>query len=233
MASRHKRRVRLQLIWEAKASLKKIYQETSGPKGRGCSQSALVDLTNLAEGRRFDDLECRRIFEQFDQNGVVHLVTTLEGAVEPQDRQTGQRQITNGIKRLVAGELIRPARAFRVQNLVVGDGDRVFQRRAQCEAHLPELLDILHIAESPGTAKLGAEYVRCHVGDEFLVADRRSVEINRDVKLGAIVRMQLTPGASGIDTNGLPDLQIPAAAVQLLDADLLDRLDERMDWIRP
>jgi hypothetical protein len=39
--------------------------------------------------------------------------------------------------------------------------------------------------------------------------------------------MKLTPGVAIVDTNGLLDAQIPAAAVKLLEPDLLDRLDER------
>ena len=51
--------------------------------------------------------------------------------VGAEDGRTGQRQVTDGIERLVAHELVRVAEAFAIDDAIVADGDGVFQLGAE------------------------------------------------------------------------------------------------------
>src|SRR5262245_57553403 len=96
---------------------------------------------------------------QRGKNRVVELVATPNRAISAEDRHAGQRQIADGVERLVADELVRIAGAFRIQHTRIADHDRVFERGAERIAGAPELADIPHETERTRTRDVAPEYV--------------------------------------------------------------------------
>ena len=62
---------------------------------------------------------------------MVELVAAAHRAVDAEQRRAGQRQIADGVERLVAGELVGEAQAFGIEQPLFVDDERVLERGAE------------------------------------------------------------------------------------------------------
>ena len=118
------------------------------------------------------------------------------------------------------------AQALAVDDAVVADRDGVLERGAKGEARSPQPLHILHEAEGAGPRQLAAEGTGIDVDLDPLGPDQRRVELDLDVEVEAVMGRELAKGAPILDADGLQDLEEAAGAIELDQADLVDRLDE-------
>ncbi len=75
-------------------------------------------------------------------------------------------------------------------------------------------------------ATVAAERVGVDLGLERLPADRRILEVDLDLETGAGVRPELGPGRTILDAHRLENPDIAALGGLLLDAGLVERIDE-------
>ncbi len=119
------------------------------------------------------------------------------------------------------------AQTFDVDHgVVVGNDDRVFQRRTERKAGGPEALDVTHEAEGAGARKLVLEGGGGQVPCPLLAADQRAVEVDLHLEAGAVIGQELRPGGARFDAHRLGHADIAALDAEIDDADLLDRIDE-------
>ena len=109
---------------------------------------------------------------------------------------------------------------------VVADDHRILERRAQRVAGRPQPLDVPHEAEGARARDIAAEHVGIDVGLERLPADRRIVEVDLDLEAGAGMRPELGPGRTVVDAHRLEHADVAAFRVLLLDAGLIECVDE-------
>src|SRR4029079_14639682 len=118
------------------------------------------------------------VSHQRRQHRMVELVTAPNRAIGAHERQAGQRQVADGIKRLVADKLIPEARTLWVEHPRIADHDRVLERRPKRIARAPELADVPHETERPRPRDVAPEYVWRAVERQFLAPNQRMIEGN-------------------------------------------------------
>src|SRR5271169_6822229 len=123
-------------------------------------------------------------------------MATATGPIGAEDRRHGKREITDGIERLVAHELIRVAETFAVDDSVVTDGNGVLERGAKGETGSPQALHILHEAEGAGAGKLAAERTGIDIHLDSLTADHGAVKVDFDVEMKTVMRREFAKRAS-------------------------------------
>src|SRR4029077_1094772 len=77
------------------------------------------------------------IRHQRAQQRMVELVAAAYGAVGAEQGSARECQVADGVQYLVANKLVGEPRTFRVENTVVADHERIFQRGAQRVAGVP------------------------------------------------------------------------------------------------
>ncbi len=102
----------------------------------------------------FDTFKSRAIGEQGLQDCNIQPVAAAMRAEEPDDPRPREREVTNGIEHFVADELIRIAQSFRIKDTIRLYRNRIFERRAESEAGLPESFDISQEAEGAGPGEI-------------------------------------------------------------------------------
>ncbi len=113
----------------------------------------------------------------------------------------GQRQIANGIQRLVTNEFVLGVtQTLDIDHrIVVGNDNGIFQRRAERMPRSPETLDITHEAEGAGARQLGLEGLGGQIAFPLLPADQRAIEVDLDFETRTVIRAELAPGTTGFD----------------------------------
>src|SRR5262249_12001175 len=109
-----------------------------------------------------------------DQRGkdrIVELVAATDRAIGTQERQACQREIADGIERLMADELVHVARALRVEHPCIADHDRVLKRGTERIAGAPELAHIPHETERTRTCDVAPERVGGAIECNLLTPD--------------------------------------------------------------
>ncbi len=156
-------------------------------------------------------------------------MTAAIGAVAADELCAGERQIANGVERLVTNELfLLVAQAFHIDDrMVVGDDNRIFQRGAKRVTGRPQALNITHEAKGASTRKLVLERLSRQVALPGLATDQRRIEIDFDFEARTIIRAELRPGCASIDTNRLDDADVAALHAKIDDANRFDGFDER------
>src|SRR5829696_6996730 len=165
-----------------------------GRESRNRDAVADLGIAGLATGAALDDRIVRAVGEQGLEHREVEAMAAAEGPVGAKQRRAGERQIADGVEHLVADELVRIAQAFRVDDPVVADRDRVLERGAEREAGLPKALDVAHEAEGAGPRDLAAVGLACHRQGAPLPADDVVAEIDLDVEPEGVVGAQLREG---------------------------------------
>src|SRR3954453_11257264 len=119
--------------------------------------AGLDQATGTASRFGLDHPPSAAIGQQGRQHGVVQLVATAHGAIGTKQRETSQRQIANGVQRLVAGTLVGKAKPFNVGQTGFVEYHRILKRGATRKAGAPKPRDVVHEAERPGAGHLAAE----------------------------------------------------------------------------
>ena len=123
----------------------------------------------------------------------------------------------------MADEFIWPAQALGIEDTFVVKRHSVVERGTQCEAGLPEALDIAQEPKGAGAGEVTLEDATVEIDCLLLAADQTRGEINLDLKAKALFgRAEFGEGTALVDTNGLEDLQIAARRAHFLNADLAD-----------
>ena len=195
-----------------------------GPADRDLGMAA----GRRAQGIGFDPGPGARVGHQRAQHRVVELVAAAHRAVGRQQGPSGERQIADRVEHLVADELVGEAHAFRVEDAVVGDDQRVLERGAERVAGVPQRRHIAHEAEGARARDLAAEAVGLHVDGQRLVADQRMVvvDLGLDAEAARIGR-DLAIGVAHRDPHRLEHADIAARLIERRDADGIDRRHER------
>src|SRR5919201_3490926 len=161
---------------------------------------------------------------------MIELVAAAHGAVGAEQGSPCERQVADRIQHLVANELVREARSFRVENTVVADHERIFQRGAKRVAGVPQARHIAQEAERACARNVTPERVRLDVERQRLTSDQRVLEL--DLRLhaeAARIRSYLAIGIALRHPYGLEHLDVAARPVEALEA---YRIDCRHEWRR-
>src|SRR5262249_58218835 len=97
---------------------------------------------------------------------VIEVVAAGDRLVGGEQGCAGERQIADRVEDLVADELVREARALRIEDAVVGDDEGVFERRTEGVARIPQRSDVAHEAEGARARNLAPERIRSYVKGE-------------------------------------------------------------------
>src|SRR5207248_4418080 len=119
-----------------------------------------------------------RIGHKRAEHSMIELMAAANRAIRAEQRPSGQREVANRIKHLVANELVRKADTFSVEDAVIADHQGIFQRGAERIARIPQVGHITHEAERARTRDFAAEAVRLHIDGQRLASDKRVVEPN-------------------------------------------------------
>src|SRR5262245_17375432 len=177
---------------------------------------------------RLDQSPGARIGHQRGEHRVIELVAAAHRTVSAEQRRPGEREITDGVKGLVADELVSKTRTLRVEDARVGDDQRVLERSAERVAGAPQLRYVAHEAEGARARDLAPEGLRRAIERQVLAPDQRMVE--RDLCLDpqtAGIRPQLAIAGTGRDAYRLEHADETARRIERLDADAIDRRHER------
>ena len=186
-----------------------------------------TDTTNRPT-HGLDDGIGATIREQRVEDHGIELVARAEGLVMPLNGVSRQGEITDGIQRLVADELMGETLAFRIDNSVLADGDGIFEAGAERKARLPEALDITHEAEGARACNLAAITVRRKLKTISLTTDNGAGENNLDIKTKtAGAGQKLGNRIAQFHLHRLEHLHDAARRILLTKANLIDRLDEQ------
>src|SRR5579863_4477569 len=104
---------------------------------------------------------------------MVEFVTAANRTVGAKQWRACEREIADGVERLVANEFIGKPQALGVENAVIGHDKRVFECRPKGVAGAPQLGYVAHESKGAGARDLLAEAVRRHVERNGLSADHR------------------------------------------------------------
>src|SRR5262249_5981517 len=141
-----------------------------------------------------------------------------------------ERQVADRIQHLVANELVREARSFRIENTVVADYERIFQRGAKRVAGVPQARHIAQEAECASARNVTPERFRLDVERQRLTSDQRVLEL--DLRLHAEATRIWPHLAVGIALRhpyGLEHLDVAAWPGEDLEA---YRIRGRHEWRR-
>ena len=143
-------------------------------------------------------------------------------------RRAGQRQIADGINRLVAHELVGEAHTFGIEDSVLRNDDRVFERGAERIAGAPQFRYVAHEAESARPGQIIAKHTRRNIDAERLPSNQRIIELDLSFdSQAARVWPQLAVTAVLANAYRLEHLNVPARRRLNDDTNLIDRGDER------
>src|SRR5205823_13241181 len=157
------------------------------------------------------------------QQRVIELVATAHGAVGAEQRSPRERQVADGIQHLVANELVREARSFRIENTVVADYERIFQRGAERVAGVPQARHIAQEAERARARNVTPECFRLDVERQRLTSDQRVLELDLCLHAEAArVRPYLAVGIALSHSYGFEHLDVAAWPVEDLEAYRID-----------
>src|SRR3954453_9429820 len=135
---------------------------------------------------------------------MIELVAAPHRLVGAEDRGAGKREVANPAERLMTHELVRVAKAFRIEQPVVRHHHCVLERRTERIARAPELRHVLHEAESAGPRYFAAEARRLDVHRDRLLADQRVSEVDGDVDAeAALIRRQFAVGLALLHADWL------------------------------
>src|SRR3954452_6440484 len=170
-----------------------------------------VRVSGFAARPALDDGVVGAIGEQGFEDREVEAVAAAIGVVGGEKRIAGEREVADGVERLVTDELIREAQTFRVDDGVLPDRDRVVERSAEGEAGLPELFDVADEAEGAGAGDFLAVFGGGEIEDPPLAADDRVVEVDLDIETEAAPAwLQFGEGPAARDADRLQNLQVAA-----------------------
>src|SRR5512138_2740011 len=119
--------------------------------------------------------------EDLEAEEPVEGVPRLEAAVDAQDWYPQEGKVPDGVKDLVADELVGGAEALRVDNPSGVKHHRVVQRTAAGEPRPPERFDLLKEAEGAGKRHLAAVGLGGELEVKLLAADDGVVELDDEV----------------------------------------------------
>jgi len=122
------------------------------------------------------------IREQGFENGEIEAVTAAIGAIGAKNRMAGKGEIADRIKQFVANELVGKAQAFRIDDAIFRERDRVVERGAERKAGFPQMFDIAHEAKGAGAGNITAEGPGMGFMHPALPADCGIGEVDLDIE---------------------------------------------------
>ncbi len=183
-------------------------------------------VVGALEGGHFEGvLAC----QQGASKCVVEAMTRLERGVLPDERMAQQVEIADGVQHLVLHELVVVAQALGVEHAVLVQHNRILQAAAQRQTRGAHGLDILHEPERSGARDFLHVRVLGEIDDDVPVLrpEHRMREVDREIELEAVERIEACPLVAVAHLDGCKDAQIALRRVLLDDAGRLQQEDER------
>src|SRR5262249_8482364 len=143
----------------------------------------------------FHDGPRGRIGDQSGEHGVIESVAATHRPVGAEDRRAREREVADGVERLVTHELVREAETLGIEAAVLADHERVLERGAQRVTRPPQLADVAQEPEGAGARDLAPEGRGTDLERQRLPADQRMVELDLDLDVEpAVIRFELAVG---------------------------------------
>src|ERR1700686_2267915 len=109
---------------------------------------------------------------------MIELMPAAHRPISADQRRASERQVADGVDRLVAHELVGEPHTLRIEHAVFGDHDRILERGAERVTGFPELGDVAHETEGPGPRQIATEYRGFDIDVQHLPADYRMIEFD-------------------------------------------------------
>src|SRR3954447_6783876 len=120
-----------------------------GPEGRRQAWGHLGMAPRRSYRLRVDPSPRAGIRHQRTQHRMVELMAASHGAVRGEQGAARKRQIADRVQDLVADEFVGETLAFRIEDAVVADDERVLERGAERITRVPQRGHVAH--ETEGT----------------------------------------------------------------------------------
>ena len=118
------------------------------------------------------------MFQQRANELIIHRMPRLAGCVDARERSAGQHQIANRVQQFMTDKLVIAAQAFRINNLVAINHDRIVQRSSARQSHGPQGFDITREPKRPGKGNIAGKQARDQAHGHLLCADRLGVKFD-------------------------------------------------------
>src|SRR4051795_389111 len=149
------------------------------------------------------------IRHQRTQHRMVELRAASYGAVRGKQGAARERQIADRVQDLVADEFVGETLAFRIEDAVIADNERVLERGAERIARVPQRGHVAHETEGTCARNFAPERVRFEVDRERLASDQGMVELDlRFNAEAARVGTQFAEGVAHRNLNRLEHLEV-------------------------
>src|SRR6478736_2003672 len=121
------------------------------------------------------------IGHQGRQNGVIELMTAAHGPIGPEQRQPGKSKVADYVEHLVASALIGVTQPLGIEQTLLIEHHRIFERSAERKSRAPKPGRVIHESEGSGAANLATEPFSAEIQHIVLATDHGIVEINFDL----------------------------------------------------